>query len=545
MKTNKNKDIIPLDTPEGSEYDEMDIIQLDTHKGHKNDKRKNESEYNNIEPSSLSFPCLTRESSRKMKHCFSGYSCQSTNMIKGNNTLSMINEDNAPSMTEKTRPSMTNGNNALSSSDNDTHTLSPLGEQSIFPLSIPLGRTKHFPHPVTLGRSETKTRGSRITNAYASALRIAQSGRSMVEMLGVLAVIGVLSIGGIMGYSYGMDKYRANEVTNQIMLRAIDLMTQASQNRAELSLTEWKNESSQYDFGEPAYTNDGSIVFDVGTNNPLPKNICKIVYDNLSTMASQIDINAVRTESNNACAEENEMTFYFEGGIAATCNPACPEGQYCDNGICFKGNKPEGSTLIVDMSCSSNADCNKGWSGTCAYCAQGKCHGTDYDGNSCTITDGNIAGQCYGIQCIAKGCTTNNDCKDSRTFCASPNNSSEARFKENETGSCVPLDFVRKEIDKKIYYISSTSVSWWDAEYACHAIGPNIEMIEIDDLVKDWDGKTGTHEPSNLAKRLSDVINFQSVWIQETPDAFNYDSLSYGQAGSDNRDHVFHIAVCK
>ena len=36
-----------------------------------------------------------------------------------------------------------------------------------------------------------------------------QSGRSMVEMLETLAIIGVLSIGGIAGYSYGMDKYRA------------------------------------------------------------------------------------------------------------------------------------------------------------------------------------------------------------------------------------------------------------------------------------------------------------------------------------------------
>ncbi|MBQ9738005.1 MAG: hypothetical protein IJV75_00620, partial [Alphaproteobacteria bacterium] len=40
--------------------------------------------------------------------------------------------------------------------------------------------------------------------------RLAQSGRSMVEMLGTLAIIGVLSMGGIAGYSYGMDKYRAN-----------------------------------------------------------------------------------------------------------------------------------------------------------------------------------------------------------------------------------------------------------------------------------------------------------------------------------------------
>lgn len=31
-----------------------------------------------------------------------------------------------------------------------------------------------------------------------------QLGRSMVEMLGVLAIIGVLSIGGVTGYRYAM-----------------------------------------------------------------------------------------------------------------------------------------------------------------------------------------------------------------------------------------------------------------------------------------------------------------------------------------------------
>ena len=39
-----------------------------------------------------------------------------------------------------------------------------------------------------------------------------ESGRSMVEMLGVLAIIGVLSIGGIAGYTMAMNRYRANEV---------------------------------------------------------------------------------------------------------------------------------------------------------------------------------------------------------------------------------------------------------------------------------------------------------------------------------------------
>ena len=37
-----------------------------------------------------------------------------------------------------------------------------------------------------------------------------ESGRSMVEMLGVLAIIGVLSIGGIAGYTMAMNRHRAN-----------------------------------------------------------------------------------------------------------------------------------------------------------------------------------------------------------------------------------------------------------------------------------------------------------------------------------------------
>ena len=40
----------------------------------------------------------------------------------------------------------------------------------------------------------------------------AQSGRSMVEMLGVLAIIGVLSVGGIVGYRYAMERKIANDV---------------------------------------------------------------------------------------------------------------------------------------------------------------------------------------------------------------------------------------------------------------------------------------------------------------------------------------------
>ncbi len=44
-----------------------------------------------------------------------------------------------------------------------------------------------------------------------------QIGRSMIEMLGVLAIIGVLSVGGIAGYSKAMMKYRINRSVDQIV----------------------------------------------------------------------------------------------------------------------------------------------------------------------------------------------------------------------------------------------------------------------------------------------------------------------------------------
>ncbi len=52
-----------------------------------------------------------------------------------------------------------------------------------------------------------------------------QTGRSMVEMLGVLAIIGVLSVGGIAGYSKAMFKYKMNK-TMDIVSHVITRLSQ-------------------------------------------------------------------------------------------------------------------------------------------------------------------------------------------------------------------------------------------------------------------------------------------------------------------------------
>ena len=52
-----------------------------------------------------------------------------------------------------------------------------------------------------------------------------QKGRSMIEMLGVLAIIGVLSIGGLAGYTMAMNRHRANQILDYVSRCAVAAQT--------------------------------------------------------------------------------------------------------------------------------------------------------------------------------------------------------------------------------------------------------------------------------------------------------------------------------
>lgn len=56
-------------------------------------------------------------------------------------------------------------------------------------------------------------------------IRTAQSGRSMIEMLGVLAIIGILSVGGIYGYTLAMRKHQANEIVKISSMLMVSAMS--------------------------------------------------------------------------------------------------------------------------------------------------------------------------------------------------------------------------------------------------------------------------------------------------------------------------------
>lgn len=68
-----------------------------------------------------------------------------------------------------------------------------------------------------------------------------QAGRSMIEMLGVLAIIGVLSVGGIAGYSKAMNKFKTNKVADNVSMLVANIKTLYAQQKTYGGLT---NESA-------------------------------------------------------------------------------------------------------------------------------------------------------------------------------------------------------------------------------------------------------------------------------------------------------------
>ena len=178
--------------------------------------------------------------------------------------------------------------------------------------------------------------------------KMLQSGRSMVEMLGTLAIIGVLSIGGIAGYSYGMDKYRANETINDVNLRGIDLVRQVATNQP-LSLSEWPAVSKAgYSISEPVLSAEGDAYFSI---SGVPQRVCEMVYAGIqNNQTTDVEVNEYVAEDSSACdkAEDNKMGFFFitnagEGGttVDELCKDiTCPEGNSCTHGICMRTDVP-------------------------------------------------------------------------------------------------------------------------------------------------------------------------------------------------------------
>jgi len=152
-----------------------------------------------------------------------------------------------------------------------------------------------------------------------------QSGRSMVEMLGVLAIIGVLSVGGIAGYSLSMRRHRANQVidiVSKYYLVAYSQCQQKLMNGEISSLTECNiysrdNEPGKISSFEKAGV--GALPTGVtGINSVQIRTLETTGVDRISSfiiLSDQKLCQAVASVAGKECHENTETDYYVEFAV--------------------------------------------------------------------------------------------------------------------------------------------------------------------------------------------------------------------------------------
>ena len=175
-----------------------------------------------------------------------------------------------------------------------------------------------------------------------------ESGRSMVEMLGVLTIMGLLSIGAIAGYRHAMDQYKANETINELTLRAVSVGEQVRQNKGTLTMDEFPAITRQgypvTAFREP----DDPKLFELEVTH-VPVGVCRKILK-MWKLPVLMKANEIVYGGNDLICEPSEMdnretatmVFLFDEDLDETALPNwycekdsdCSSCQRCQENIC-------------------------------------------------------------------------------------------------------------------------------------------------------------------------------------------------------------------
>lgn len=183
------------------------------------------------------------------------------------------------------------------------------------------------------------------------------SGRTLVEMLGVLAMAGVLSVMGVMGYRLALDKNKANTLVNQAQQRAVIVMEQMTLNRP-LSLQEFSslNKTPAGTFGQ-ATTQGLTKQFGIqvfGVEKRVCENILNMIGE--KTPLRRLSHEASPTVAITQCGLSNDFLMVYNQEMKG----APEDTLYCTD----------------DTDCSSENEC-MGCEEESKLC-QNKCQNLDY-----------------------------------------------------------------------------------------------------------------------------------------------------------------------
>ncbi len=141
----------------------------------------------------------------------------------------------------------------------------------------------------------------------------AESGRSMVEMIGVLALIGLLSIGGIMGFRYTLNSHRAGQIQDIVSQSKVLTVTRkaAGKNNLEnfLKKTQVKNNDAVVNITETTSDTGRKQYIYTITLDTVPDDLQAAIYMRKQNFA-KMDILVLPSE---AAIDDIENTWVADG----------------------------------------------------------------------------------------------------------------------------------------------------------------------------------------------------------------------------------------
>ena len=192
-----------------------------------------------------------------------------------------------------------------------------------------------------------------------------QLGRSMVEMLGTLAIMGILSIGAIVGYSYAITKYKTNNLINELNLRATIVSQQRLMGK-EASLSEF-TQPTNYPITAETFTPNPSAYFGLRAQN-LEKQICEMLVSEQPANISGIYQNNTRLTKASNCLENTTLTFVYTNGLNRDSNFADNDAYSCTE-KCSVGNINPSCTSREKQKDTGTTACGM----ICAVCLNDTC----------------------------------------------------------------------------------------------------------------------------------------------------------------------------
>ena len=264
----------------------------------------------------------------------------------------------------------------------------------------------------------------------------------MTEMLGTLAIMGILTLTGIKLFSSAMDSHHANTVLYEVNKRAMACAFEVNLlDRNPCLLGEYPNQIDDKYSVSALRISTGSFEITVAD---VPKSICTKIL--AQGMPNAGDIYP------KTCAQTNTMRFLFnakltggEENLCYSCPAATPK---CCAGVCCE--------------CQTDADC-----------AENTAFGAGYS--------------CQSNMCMATPADWCQECLDNGQFCNYSNGSTTK-------GSCASKATTPVQTqDGKTYYTASVQTSWYGAKSFCTV--NNMHLVPVDAVCL---GKNIEEECSNI-----------------------------------------------